>query len=203
MRSYVQRVLTYGIIDSFAPLLQVIEYVMLGITFCRFTSPETRKYGLLIASRLVLSTGADGVQVLSCRVANVRKHQLLNSSVRLMYAFDGLDMGKGMVIEELKLKTSNSSSSLLWLPCIASHTIDASSPLSGLDLASEEVARRVEFMVVAEGVVTATSLTAQSSKCFTLDDVATHCRFAEMVTKDELGQFVVDFDKMSDVVFQG
>ena len=97
--------------------LQVIEYCMLGICFCRFTSPEKSTHGLHIANTLVLATrSSDGAQVLSCRVAYARKHHLLNCSVRLYVAIDELARGQGIRIEELAL-TANSNS-MLWLPCV-------------------------------------------------------------------------------------
>ena len=73
---------------------KVIEYTMLGISFCRFTSPESRRHGLFIASRLVLEAtgGEDNRMLLSVRVANVRKHQLLNAKIKIMFAYNHMMM---------------------------------------------------------------------------------------------------------------
>ena len=182
---------------------KVLEFGILSICFCRFTSPVKCTHGLYIAKTLVLATNPDGMQVLSCRVANARKHHLLNCSVRLLVAIDDLEHGRGIRIHELGLSTSNSQSSLLWLPFVASHTIDASSPLANLDLESEDVAERIEFMVVAEGVVAATSLTVQRCCAFTLDDLSVNAAFDEMLSRDpSSGRVIVDFFKLSDIVFR-
>ena len=182
---------------------KVLEFLTLSILYCRFTSPTKCNHGIYIAKTLVLATNADGQQVLSCRVANARKHQLLNCSIRILVAIDQLAEGCGIQLHELSLSTSNTQSSLLWLPCVASHIIDASSPLAVLDMENEAVSDRIEFMVVAEGVVPATSLTVQSCSSFTMDDVAVNAAFDEMLDRDpSTNRIFVDFFKLSDIVFR-
>lgn len=216
---------------------KVIEFLMLGISFCRFTSPESRKHGLFIASRLVLEITGKNQMLLSVRVANVRKHQLLNAKIKIMFAYNNMDSAgmangtadvhgyqdplgrngggggfqspsgnhvaegahEGYVIRELKTRTTNDQSCLLWLPCICTHVIDESSPLYNIDLEGEK--HRYEFMVVVEGSVVATSHTCQSCRSFTYDDIALDCRYASMVTRDHSGHTAVDFSRMNDVVF--
>ncbi|GLC59523.1 hypothetical protein PLESTB_001496500 [Pleodorina starrii] len=65
----------------------LIDYCMMGLVFARFASPNKRSFTIRFSSTAVLfQRPEDGLWCLSFRLANIRKHSLINPQISLMFA---------------------------------------------------------------------------------------------------------------------
>ncbi|EFJ45008.1 hypothetical protein VOLCADRAFT_118521 [Volvox carteri f. nagariensis] len=65
----------------------LVDYCMMGLVFARFASPNKRSFTIRFSSTAVLfQRPEDGLWCLSFRLANIRKHSLINPQISLMFA---------------------------------------------------------------------------------------------------------------------
>ncbi|GIL50902.1 hypothetical protein Vafri_6867 [Volvox africanus] len=65
----------------------LIDYCMMGLVFARFASPNKRSFTIRFSSTAVLfQRPEDGLWCLSFRLANIRKHSLINPQISLLFA---------------------------------------------------------------------------------------------------------------------
>jgi inward rectifier potassium channel len=104
-----------------------------------------------------LSLQEDGVPIIAFRIANIRKHQIIEANVRLLVAFNNTltDEDESM-FNFTSLPVIGGSQVFLGLPCTVKHPITTTSPLYGLTLKDLENAD-MEILVLLEGVDASTS----------------------------------------------
>jgi inward rectifier potassium channel len=73
------------LVQSLASL--IIAYSLLGVFYMRFSRPA-RRAQTLIFSRYMVMHEEDGVPIIAFRIANIRKHQIIEANVRLLVAFN-------------------------------------------------------------------------------------------------------------------
>ncbi|CAI7793318.1 unnamed protein product [Closterium sp. NIES-54] len=138
----------------------IVAYALLGIVYTRFALPSRRASSLVFSQCMVLNE-EDGVPRLSFRVANVRKHQLIEAHAQLLVAINNIMSAENEALFKFSnLPILGGGFVFLALPCIITHAITKHSPLHGMSLAMMERAD-IEFLVLIEGVDAPTSAKLQ------------------------------------------
>jgi potassium inwardly-rectifying channel subfamily J, other len=113
----------------------VLESFMGGIVFAKLSRPKKRTETLIFSKRAVIAK-RDGYYCLMCRVGDMRKSHIIQTSVR-MYLIKTRHTKEGEIIpwnaQELLLSNNiNSLDRLIFMPIIVEHKIDETSPLREL-----------------------------------------------------------------------
>ncbi|CAI5939463.1 unnamed protein product, partial [Closterium sp. NIES-65] len=176
----------------------IVAYALLGIVYTRFALPSRRASSLVFSQCMVLNE-EDGVPRLSFRVANVRKHQLIEAHAQLLVAINNIMSAENEALFKFSnLPILGGGFVFLALPCIITHAITKHSPLHGMSLAMMERAD-IEFLVLIEGVDAPTSAKLQARHSYSPCDIKFNHRFSTMVRRSPSGIRRVDFTKFHDV----
>ncbi|CAI5465442.1 unnamed protein product [Closterium sp. Yama58-4] len=176
----------------------IVAYSLLGIVYTRFALPSRRASSLVFSHCMVLNE-EDGVPRLSFRVANVRKHQLIEAHAQLLVAINNIMSEENEALFKFSnLPILGGGFVFLALPCIITHAITKHSPLHGMSLAMMERAD-IEFLVLIEGVDAPTSAKLQARHSYSPRDIKFNHRFCTMVRRSPSGIRRVDFTKFHDV----
>jgi hypothetical protein len=82
----------------------LIDFIMLGVVFARFSAPFKRASSIRFSSSAVVNRLPSGQWALKLKVANERKHQILNPSMKmLLTAIDSITPDK-YVFEYLQVR---------------------------------------------------------------------------------------------------
>lgn len=180
----------------------LMQAALLGLVYARFSSPGSRAATIKFSSILTLHKGADGYGRLAFRVANLRRHQVLQPEVHmLLMRRDHVDRadraGCVSVLEyqyyELSL-THVTGKGRLWLgvPTIMAHTIDESSPMWGVSRQELE-GSDIEFVVLLDGVDETTSTVMQARHSYFPSDIRWDEQFAGVLARGESGVLTADY----------
>ncbi|KAG0566228.1 hypothetical protein KC19_7G047600 [Ceratodon purpureus] len=191
------------VLQSLASLL--VAYSLLGVFYVRFSRPA-RRAQTVIFSRYCTMHEEDGVPVISLRIANIRKHQIIEANVRLLIGFNNTLGGGGggggreedgdheTVFHFTSLPVIGGSQVFLGLPCAVKHPITSTSPLYGLSIAELEDAD-CELLVLLEGVDASTSCKLQARHSYLPKDIRQDVMHETMVFRSPNGRRCVDFSK--------
>ncbi|XP_024396402.1 uncharacterized protein [Physcomitrium patens] len=181
------------VVQSLATLL--VAYSLLGVFYVRFSQPA-RRAQTLIFSRYCTIHEEDGVPVLSFRIANIRKHQIIEANVRLLIGFNNTLGGTDVetVFHFTSLPITGGNQVFLGLPCTVKHPITSTSPLYGLNITELEDAD-CELLVLLEGVDASTSCKLQARHSYLPKDIRRDVTHETMVFRSPNGRRCVDFSK--------
>ena len=179
----------------------VIDAVLLGLIFAKLTLPRHRRKSLIF-SRTAVIRKEDGEWVFQCRVGDLRRSQLVECHVRLqLYSFQPRPREIVNVFEQHDLDVGYETGLdriVLLTPILITHPISPESPLHGLTPAQLQ-ATDFEIVVILEGIVEATGLTAQALWSYTPEEVVFNEEFVPVVSRGaSSGQWVVDFARIHD-----
>ncbi|BBN01625.1 hypothetical protein MPTK1_2g08920 [Marchantia polymorpha subsp. ruderalis] len=185
------------VIQSLVSLL--VAYSLLGVFYVRFARPARRAQTLIFSKKMVMYE-EDGVPVLAFRMANVRKHQIIEANVRLLIGLNNhLTSEDESVFHFTSLPVVGGSQVFLGLPSTVKHAITPSSPLYELSIQDMEDAD-VEILVLLEGVDASTSSKLQARRSYRPSDICTEHRFETIVARTQSGRRCVDFTKFDSVL---
>eukprot|EP00897_Mesotaenium_endlicherianum_P009896 jgi/Mesen1/8935/ME000552S08444 len=177
----------------------LVAYSLLGVVYARFSQP-TRRAGTIKFSRYMVLHEEDGVPRLAFRVANIRKHQVIEATVRMLVALNNiLSHEEESIFRFTSLPVAGGSQIFLGLPCTVAHPVTANSPLHGLSFAMMERCD-MEILVLLEGVDASTSAKLQARHSYRPSDIRHNHRFQTMVARAPSGIRSVDFAKFDSVV---
>lgn len=183
------------VLQSLASLL--VAYSLLGVFYVRFSRPA-RRAQTIVFSRYCTMHEEDGVPVISLRIANIRKHQIIEANVRLLIGFNntlgGSDDDHETVFHFTSLPVIGGNQVFLGLPCSVKHPITSTSPLYGLSIAELENAD-CELLVLLEGVDASTSCKLQARHSYLPKDIRKDVMHETMVFRSPNGRRCVDFSK--------
>jgi len=165
-----------------------------GVFFARFATP----YAKVIFSKVAIIGEHDGKRTLMFRMANARSTAIVEATCHVYVSRDEfLANGERMRrIHDLVLRRSTSPIfSLSWL---ATHTIDAASPIS--DLTPEKLAAgNVNVIVTFQGTDDQLAATVHTRYAYNADDIVFDRRFADLFHTDPVtGVPYLDFEKFHD-----
>ena len=201
------------VIQSVVGLL--IDSFLLGLVFAKLSRPRNRRKTILFSNNAVIHSevvkvlsrenGKEQVvekemKVLEFRIADVRRSQVVEAHVRLqLYWYRELSGGR-CDLQQYDLDVGYDTGRdrvFLLTPVSVYHHITEDSPLYGLTrevLASSQL----ELVVVLEGIVEATGLTAQILWSYTRDEILLDHRFEPIsYYNKESDVWEVDFSKLS------
>lgn len=183
------------VVQSLASLL--VAYSLLGVFYVRFSRPA-RRAQTIIFSRYCTMHEEDGVPVISLRIANIRKHQIIEANVRLLIGFNNTLGGSAedheTVFHFTSLPVIGGNQVFLGLPCAVKHPITSTSPLYGLSISELEDAD-CELLVLLEGVDASTSCKLQARHSYLPKDIRQNVMHETMVFRSPNGRRCVDFTK--------
>ena len=185
------------VLQSLASLL--VAYSLLGVFYVRFSRPA-RRAQTVIFSRYCTMHEEDGVPVISLRIANIRKHQIIEANVRLLIGFNNTlggsddDRDHETVFHFTSLPVIGGNQVFLGLPCSVKHPITSTSPLYGLSISDLEDAD-CELLVLLEGVDASTSCKLQARHSYLPKDIRQDVMHETMVFRSPNGRRCVDFTK--------
>ncbi|KAF8073224.1 GapC [Scenedesmus sp. PABB004] len=172
----------------------LINFIMLGLVFARFSAPFKRANSIQFSSLCTITRHASGVWALTFRVANIRKHQLLKPEIRVLvtaidsitpsnYVFEYLDV-EAVAAQQMNLQ--------LGFPAHVVHLIKPSSPLYNLSL-QEMDARMMEVLVFVDGIDAMTSKAMQARRSYEPAEMRMNEQFLDLHLEMRGGKLGLDF----------
>jgi hypothetical protein len=175
----------------------LMQAALLGLVYARFSAPSARSATIRFSSILAMYREADGLYRLAFRVANLRRHQVLQPEVRLLMMRREAVCGPGGPFEhryhELALAHIGGGARLwLGVPSIMAHRVDPGSPLWGLSRADLE-AGDCEFVVLLDGIDESTATAMQARHSYFATDIAWGRAFAGVLARQASGALRADY----------
>ena len=188
------------VLQSLVGLL--IDSFLLGLIFAKITRPRNRRKTMAF-SKVAVVYEKGGRSVLEFRVGDLRHSQMVECHVRLQlywyklvdpanmqYEFQQYDLDVGYDTGRDRI--------FLLTPTSVYHYINESSPLYGIT--EMQVADMdMELVVILEGIVEATGLTAQALWSYRKNEIVFNHRFAPVMSRCN-GKWEADFSKLDTIV---
>ena len=179
-------------VESFVGI--ALTAMITGVFFARFATP----YAKVIFSKVAIIADHDGKRTLMFRMANARSTAIVEATCHVYVSRDEvLANGERMRrIYDVPLRRATSPIfSLSWL---ATHTIDADSPVA--DLTPDTLATsNVNLIVTFQGIDDRLAATVHTRYAYNVDAIVFDRRFTDLFNTDpETGQRYLDFEKFHD-----
>jgi inward rectifier potassium channel len=176
-------------VESFIGI--ALTAMITGVFFARFSTPSAK----VIFSKVAIIGEHDGKRTLMFRMANARATAIVEATCHVYVSRDEiLANGERMRrIYDLPLRRANSPIfSLSWL---ATHTIDAASPIA--DLTQDTLAAsNINLIVTFQGIDDRLAATVHTRYAYNVDDIVFERRFADLFQIDaETGRRYLDFER--------
>lgn len=169
-----------------------------GLVYAKVVRPRNRRKTLLFSKKAVLYE-KNGEKVFEFRVGNLRHDGVVECHVRLqlyiprmvdgVYQLEQFDMDVGY--------SSGKDRLFLLTPVLITHHITPGSPLYNLSQ-SDLGEMDFEIVVILEGAVEATGLTAQALWSYTKDDIMFDHKFKSLVSRQK--KWMVDYSHFNETV---
>lgn len=166
-----------------------------GILFARFSRPSAN----VLFSKNALISLHDGKPALTIRMANKRRNQIVDASVKAVVSFTyNTKEGQNFRMPyDLKLVRGHSSYFAMSWTII--HEIDESSPLAGKSLAQlKELDAEIIIALVGIDSVFSSSVSARSS--YKPDEIRFNSRFDDMIFPTQEGKLELHIDKIDNLI---
>ncbi|KAK9809060.1 hypothetical protein WJX72_008704 [[Myrmecia] bisecta] len=167
----------------------LLDYSMLGLVYARFANPAGRAQTIRFSRSMAMYRKA-GLYHLTFRVANVRKHQVLQPEVRMLLLSFDVDHpdadAAGYLYQDLPVQCmGRPSGQLLWLglPTSVTHVVDKFSPLAGMS-PDQMQERGLEIVVLLDGVDATTSARMQARYSYQPTDIRINEQFDQVVQRN-------------------
>ena len=175
-----------------------IDSVMLGLIFAKITRPRNRRKTVVFSKEAVIYEEG-GQQFFEVRIADLRQSQIVEAHVRLqLYWYELVDpMEERYEFNQCDLDCGYDTGTdriILITPVRIRHCIREGSPLYGLT-STKLGTMDLEVVVILEGIVEPTGLTAQALYSYTSDQILFNRKFAPVVRKRD-GKWEVDFSRI-------
>lgn len=177
----------------------LMQAALLGLVYSRFAAPGNRAHTIKFSSIMTCYRGhEDGLWRLAFRVANLRRHQVLQPEVQLLMIrrehVGGPDGPLEYRYHELPV-THISGHQRLWLgvPSIVAHTITTASPLWGITPELMEQEEGLEFVALLDGIDETTSTVMQARHSYSPSDIRWGQSFAGLIARGGTGALTADY----------
>jgi inward rectifier potassium channel len=184
-------------IESFVGLLSVA--LVTGIAFARFSRPTAK----ILYSRNAVIAPFQGILGFMFRCANVRKNQLINVSVRVIYSriAQHPEHPNQRVRTFTTLPLEYNTVTFFALSWTVVHPIDQTSPLWGCTL-EDLVENDAEFLILLSGTDDTTSQMVHSRTSYKPDEMIWNARFASIfVESPQFGTTGMNLASIHDIEF--
>ncbi|XP_031419903.1 ATP-sensitive inward rectifier potassium channel 12-like [Clupea harengus] len=177
----------------------VVDTVMVGTIMVKMVRPKKRAQTLLFSHHAVVAL-RDGKLCLMWRLGNMRKSHIVEAHVRaqLIRPFVTAE-GEYLPLEQVDLDVGYDEGLdrlFLVAPQVVVHEITEGSPL--YDMTEDDVAQGdFEIVVILEGMVEATAMTAQARSSYLPHEILWGHRFAPMLYERN-GRYLVDYARFNE-----
>ncbi|KXZ50139.1 hypothetical protein GPECTOR_17g775 [Gonium pectorale] len=156
----------------------LVNFIMLGLVFARFSAPFKRASTIRFSSIMVCNRHPSGHWCVSLRVANIRKHQILKPTVRMVLTAVDSITPSNYTFEHLAIDshTTQETNLELGFPANVTHIITPSSPLYNLSLLEMET-RMMEILVFVDGIDAMTSKNMTARHAYNTNEVHVNEQF--------------------------
>ncbi|HEX3901562.1 MAG TPA: ion channel [Polyangia bacterium] len=167
-----------------------------GITFTRFARPTAR---VLFSNKVVLSP-RDGVPHVMFRMANWRRNRIVEARLSAVLLVTERTREGDVMRKQIDLPLVRSKTNVFFLTWSAMHLVDEESPFYGPDALERLRVQQAELYLGLTGFDETIGQTIYVRKQYTLDDIVSDARFADVLSTDENGTRIIDYRKFHDVV---
>ena len=168
--------------------------LMTGLIFAKFSRPTAR----VRFSRFAVVSQRDGVPSLMVRMANVRRNQIVEAQVHVVFARQELTVEGEEVRKFYDLDLVRTRNAIFAYSWTAIHQIRPGSPLYGMT-AEAPVATRANLVVSLTGIDETVSQTVHARNMYQADEIVWGARFADIITRTETGEFLLDYTRFDDI----
>src|SRR5262245_29809145 len=170
--------------------------VITGLTFTRFARPSAR----VLFSNKVTITPRDGVPHVMFRMANWRRNRIVEAQLRVVLLVTERTREGEMLRRQVDVPLVRDRTALFFLTWTAMHRVDADSPFFGPDAMATLTEKRAELFLSLMGFDETIGQTIIARHEYTLSDIVSGARFADVLGSDARGRFQIDYSKFHDVV---
>lgn len=166
-----------------------------GLMFARFSRPTAR----VLFSRVAVVAPHNNVPTLMFRTANRRSNQILEARLWVTLIRDEqFDFGQSLrrIYDLHLIRHQTPSLQLTWT---AMHPITTDSPLYG-ETVESLIASNAEIRITLTGTDETVAQTVHARHAFSLQDIHWNHHFADIISKQPNGQWVIDYTRFHDVV---
>ncbi|XP_076147582.1 ATP-sensitive inward rectifier potassium channel 12-like isoform X2 [Alosa pseudoharengus] len=177
----------------------VLDTLMVGTIMAKMVRPKKRAQTLLFSRRAVVAR-RDGKLCLMWRLGNMRKSHIVEAHVRaqLVRPYTTAE-GEYLPLQQVDLDVGYDEGLdrlFLVAPQVVVHEIDERSPLYAMGRA-EMAQGDFEIVVILEGMVEATAMTAQARSSYLPAEILWGHRFAPMLY-ERGGRYLVDYARFEE-----
>ena len=169
--------------------------LMTGLIFTRFSRPKAR---LLFADNPVISMH-EGLPTLMVRFVNERHNLIGNATAKLWFYRQEVSLEGAPLRRFYELALLRNEHPALALSWTLFHTIDAQSPLYGLDAPGLE-ALDAALTVVVSGYDVVAAQTVHARKSYDHSDIRFGHRYADIIGTSEDGRLRIDYSRFHETV---
>jgi inward rectifier potassium channel len=161
-----------------------------GMMFARFSRPTAR----VLFSRNVIVGQYNGTPVLSFRMANERRNQILQAEVTLSLLRTEPLLEGGTMRRFYEMKLLRSRTPIFALTFQVMHPLDEDSPLFGVT-AEQLAAEEIEFVVLVTGIDATVAQAIHARYSYSHEDLLWDHRFVDIFGYTETGEAAIDMRK--------
>lgn len=191
---------------NFTVMLQVIcsslvDFCMLGLVFARFSAPFKRAATIRFSETAVVNRHSSGYWSFQFRVANIRKHQILQPKIYMILTANDSITASNYAFQYMEIENAEmqQTSIQLGFPAHVTHVIRPDSPLYNLSL-QELDTRLMEILVFVDGIDAMTSKHMQARKAYYPDEIHMNEQFVEMHLEKRNNKLGLDFSNFDTTV---
>ena len=179
-------------VESFVGI--ALTAMITGVFFARFATP----YAKVIFSKVAIIGDHDGKRTLMFRMANARSTAIVEAICHVYVSRDEVLSGGERMRRIYDVPLRRATSPIFSLSWLATHTIDADSPVA--DLTPDTLATsNVNLIVTFQGIDDRLAATVHTRYAYNVDDIVFDRRFTDLFNTDpETGQRYLDFEKFHD-----
>jgi len=185
------------IVVTFEAFMGVLAVALItGITFTRFARPSVR---VLFSNRVVLAP-RNGVPHLMFRMANWRRNRIVEARLGVVLLVTEVTREGEILRRQIDLPLVRDRTGVFFLTWTAMHRIDESSPFHGPNALERLRATQAELFLALTGLDETIGQTIHARRQYSLNDIVTNVRFADVMSDEPDGTRVIDYSRFHDVV---
>lgn len=167
-----------------------------GVTFARLARPTAK---VLFSEKMVIAM-RDGVPHLQFRLANWRRNQIVEAQLRVMVLLTETTAEGETLRRPTPIRLVRDNNPMFILTWTAMHPIDEASPFHGGAATLEKLrATGADVFVSLTGLDETLAQTIHTRYRYRLDDIVHNARFSDILSMDESGVRLIDFDRFHDI----
>lgn len=181
----------------------IIQALMTGLVFAKLSRPKKRAETLMFSKNAVICK-RDGELCLLFRVGDMRRSHIVEAHVRAILIKKRVTLeGEVLPLFQHELQMGEIEGEcklfLVW-PVILEHRIDEDSPF--WEISAEDLHReQFELVIILEGIVESTGMTAQARTSYLPGEILWGHRFERLVTfQKENGEYQIDYSRFHSTI---